>query len=261
MLFAIHPLAFVLLAVRPGVSSHARLLIVFVRAVVHATIGPPVRTLAVQLGRLPVSLIMAAVCPHELAIAVNLVIGPGTLINALVRELEFTVSVLHTVDELTRVDRAVLELLAARTILQIVLPETVIFLTVSVNVGAESIGLSIHEFALVLVAIRVLNETDTMGHAVAPVTFVFGAVRPGLLAAAVLHVLNSRRFGSGCGRLIGTLGVTLNFLKLASIINVVAERVIRLIHHSGLVDRFKLHWLGDFNIPSVILEARDEAVA
>ena len=53
MLLAINPGTCVLLAIGPRVNTVARLLIVFIVTLVHATIRPPIGTLTVQLRLLP----------------------------------------------------------------------------------------------------------------------------------------------------------------------------------------------------------------
>lgn len=259
MLLAINPVTRVLLAIGPRVDTVARLLIVLIVTFVHATIGPPVCTLTVQLRLLPRALIMATVRPDELSVAINLVVTPATLVDALIGELEFAVTVLHAVEELACVDGAVLELLSTGTILQVVLPETVVFLTVSVDVCAESIGLAVHEFALVLVTVRVLNESNTVSHAITPVTFILRAVAPRLLAAAVLNELGSGALGGAIDARYSF--IRLHFSQLTRVEDVLAECVVRLVHGRRLVDSFDIERLGDLNALAMVLEAGNEALS
>ena len=53
VLLTIHPVACVLLAIRPRVNTVTALLVVLIVTLVHATIGPPIRALAVKLRLFP----------------------------------------------------------------------------------------------------------------------------------------------------------------------------------------------------------------
>ena len=72
--------------------------------------------------------------------------------------------------------------------MHVISPETFIGLSVLVNINSKAIGSILVEFSRVYVAIGMVEIALTLGHAIPPVSLVFGAILPYLGALAVLDV-------------------------------------------------------------------------
>lgn len=141
---------------------------------------------------------------------------------------------LHPVHEHTCENAAVLELLATRPILEVANPEPEILLAVLINIGPKSTSLTVDEFTLVLIAIRVVDVTDAMCDSVSPFALVLAAVRPALLAAAVLDL------------------ETVDKLQLSSVDDLVSKVLIDAIDNLGIINRLHVQRIGKLNLGSML---------
>lgn len=150
---------------------------------------------------------------------------------------------LHSVHELAGEDAAVLELLTAWPVLEVTLPETEIFLTIRVYIGAESASLAVDELALVLITVRVVDVADAVRDSVPPFSLVLAAVGPALLATAVLHL------------------DAVDELQLSSVDNVVAEVLINAVDDLVVIDGLNFHRVREIDLDGVLREMRNQGIA
>lgn len=89
--------------------------------------------------------------------------------------------------ELSLVEGTVIPLFAAKTVLQIFDPQASVLGPIFVVVDPVAVCLVVDEFALVHVAIHMVEDSLPVGLTVSPLSLVLGSVLPHLGASAVLN--------------------------------------------------------------------------
>lgn len=186
MLLAVQPEAFVLLTIRPFVSTESMLLVHLVRTLISAAVGPYVGTLSIKLIFGPLSIVAPIVRPHVGASAIYLASFPFSFISCVVSPLVSTFSMLTASLKYSCEWTAVWHAFSASAVLHVFKPLSIVHLSILVHVLAYTIGFVILKLAHKYVSVSVIEAPSSFSFPDVPLTNVFSTIWPVLSSESML---------------------------------------------------------------------------